>query len=157
MRGHRRWCGSRRGRGGWKGVANNFGEVFRNISELLVRRPRRPCRGALRQRRRNGHIHAIRHDVERLSFIAGYRRPKVLEILRQDRYLCVNMLLDLIKSYGVAPVLAYSLALVHSGLRSILRDNRHLSLTSSISSSSYCTPLDGSRIYIAGKLSRPGL
>jgi hypothetical protein len=30
--------------------------------------------------------------------------------------------------------------------RSMLRDNRHLSFTSSVSSNSYCTPLDGSRM-----------
>lgn len=41
--------------------------------------------------------------------------------------------------------------------RSIFRDNKHFSLTSSISSNSYWTPLEGSRMYIAGKFSCPGL
>lgn len=36
-------------------------------------------------------------------------------------------------------------------------ESKHFSFTSSVSSNSYCTPLAGSRIYMAGKLSRPGL
>ena len=42
-------------------------------------------------------------------------------------------------------------------VRSMFSDSNTFGLISSMSSNSYCTPLLGSRIYTAGKLSFPGL
>ena len=112
------------------------GQTARDALELLVRWPW--CAFG----------HGLSDDSrEMLRITVGIRShstSELLDFLRQRAHLGVDVLLDLIQS--CEKTLALRSLVNKINPRSMLSESRHFSVTSSISSSSYCTPLEGSRM-----------